>query len=130
MGPSLRIVHREDVPGVRTVAPVGCADMDTAPLLREALEDALSRSPSPTTVVVDCSGLTFCASAGLNEFLRARRTAVGRGVALCLSAPPEQLQRLLRVTEADTVLDVRPAPGTVSPDGRPAGAPEPDGPES
>ncbi|GAA4983402.1 hypothetical protein GCM10025734_05430 [Kitasatospora paranensis] len=106
---------------------MGDADMDTAPLLRQALEEELNRPPPPATVVVDCSGLTFCASAGLNEFLRARRTAGDRGIALCLSAPREQMRRLLRITETDTVLDVRP-PGTATHENRPAGARDQDGP--
>jgi anti-sigma B factor antagonist len=56
--------------------------------------------------MVDCSALTFCASAGLNALLRARLAATAGGTAFRL-AP--QLVRLLRVTEADTVFDIEPA---------------------
>lgn len=64
---------------VRTVdasellAPVGELDHYTAELLRSPLDEALDAGRS--RLVVDCSGLEFCDSTGLNVLLGARLRA-------------------------------------------------------
>ncbi|MER5356294.1 STAS domain-containing protein [Kitasatospora sp. NPDC002551] len=93
-------------PGTRLLVLDGEADLDTAAVLSEALDAALGYRPAPSLITVDCAGLTFCASAGLNEFLRARRSAMTAGIAFRLTRPRPQLRRLLRITEVDTVLEV------------------------
>ncbi|MEV6206195.1 STAS domain-containing protein [Kitasatospora sp. NPDC051914] len=106
MDTELRVTPRPAPPGVRMLAVVGQVDMDSAGLLAGALEEALNSPPAPDTLVVDCSALAFCTSAGLNELLRARLAAVAAGVAFRLASPTPRMSRLLRVTEADTVLDI------------------------
>ncbi|MFD0260103.1 STAS domain-containing protein [Kitasatospora indigofera] len=105
----LRITRHQATHPVRTVELDGAADMDTAPVLRAALEAELASSPAPEGLVVDCGRLTFCASSGLSELLRARSSALSLGIAFHLASPQEQLSRLLRLTEADTVLETVPA---------------------
>ncbi|WP_329950239.1 STAS domain-containing protein [Streptomyces sp. BE303] len=105
----LRITRRQTAPGVRQVALDGYADMDTAAVLRAALEDEFGATPLPTTLVVDCGELSFCASAGLNELLRGRLTAAGLGVTFQVASPRDQLRRLLHLTETSALLGVRPA---------------------
>ncbi len=51
------------------VTPAGELDHHTADLLREPLEDCLSKGLS--RLVVDCSRLEFCDSTGLNVLLGA-----------------------------------------------------------
>lgn len=69
--------------GVRTegcsevVTPVGELDHHTADLLREPLEHAVEQGR--VRLVVDCSGLEFCDSTGLNVLLGARLKAEAAG---------------------------------------------------
>ncbi|MGF1428274.1 STAS domain-containing protein [Kitasatospora sp. LaBMicrA B282] len=94
-------------PGVRVVAPVGDLDRDSAPDLRIALLRAIA-GDATTAVVVDCTGLGFCDSSGLNLLLRARLIAEEQNVELRLAAVPGQLARLLDVAGADQVFKVDP----------------------
>ncbi|MER7771524.1 STAS domain-containing protein [Kitasatospora sp. NPDC096140] len=100
--------RRPAPPGTRVLALTGHADLDTAPALARALGDALTATPVPGTLVVDCRDLTFCSSSGLNELLKARRAAGAAGTVFRLAAPGPQVTRLLRVTETDTVFDIIP----------------------
>jgi anti-sigma B factor antagonist len=70
----------------------GDLDVDTAPALRAALDQALAR-PTPR-VVVDMSGLQFCDSTGLSAFLLAGRHAADRGGWLRLAAPSDWMRGL------------------------------------
>ncbi|MFJ9609029.1 STAS domain-containing protein [Kitasatospora sp. NPDC101176] len=96
--------------GTCVLALTGEADMDTAPVLARALTAALAGTPRPDVLVVDCARLTFCASAGLNELLRARRAAEAAGVAFRLAAPGPQVVRLLDITGTDAVFEIDPGP--------------------
>ncbi|MDQ0904365.1 anti-anti-sigma factor [Streptomyces canus] len=77
----------------------GAYDMDTIAPFAEALETAASKY---TRVVVDASGITFADSTFLNLLLRIHRLTQLRVV-----APAEQLRRVLELTGADAVIDVR-----------------------
>ena len=59
------------------VTVTGELDRDTQEPLREALSEALERRPE--RIVVDCGGLTFCDSTGLNLLLTARLDALEAG---------------------------------------------------
>lgn len=59
------------------VTPVGELDHHTADLLREPLERAVEQGR--VRLVVDCSGLEFCDSTGLNVLLGARLKAEAAG---------------------------------------------------
>ncbi|MEW1913462.1 STAS domain-containing protein [Kitasatospora sp. NPDC085895] len=106
MQPVLRIAHRAGPGGVRVVEVLGEADMDTTGQLQVALRKAVAARPAPVAVVVDCSGLEFCAAAGLNALLRGREAALEAGVAFRLAAPRRQMRQLLRPTETDRVFTV------------------------
>ncbi|MCU7826817.1 STAS domain-containing protein [Kitasatospora sp. DSM 101779] len=106
MGTELRVTRRPAPPGVCRLALVGQADMETSDALAEALGGALGQEPAPELLSVDCAALDFCGSAGLNELLRARQSALAAGIAFRLASPSPQVVRLLEVTEADTVFDV------------------------
>ncbi|MFE6749766.1 STAS domain-containing protein [Kitasatospora purpeofusca] len=110
MHSALTITTDDGPAGTRLVALAGEADMDTAVLLNAHLHAALTRSPLPRTLDIDCSRLAFCTSSGLNEFLRARRSAAAQGTELRIVHPSRQLLRVLRITEADTVVTVVTAP--------------------
>ncbi|MCU7826818.1 STAS domain-containing protein [Kitasatospora sp. DSM 101779] len=109
MHPVIRVTHRSPTPGLRVVQLAGEADPGSTETLRAALDKALSRLPAPHTVVVDCSGLEFCTTAGLNELLTARERAAADGIAFRLSEPQEQLEQLLRVTGTHPLFDIEPA---------------------
>ncbi|MET9726762.1 STAS domain-containing protein [Streptomyces zaomyceticus] len=105
---------------VRTVgasellAPVGELDHHTAELLRSPLDDALEAGRS--RLVVDCSGLEFCDSTGLNVLLgaRLRADAAGGGVHLVGMRPP--VARVFQITGADAVFTVHETLATALPD--------------
>ncbi|WP_052391069.1 STAS domain-containing protein [Streptomyces sp. NRRL B-24484] len=115
MQPVLRTAHRNGPEGVRVVEVAGDADMDTTAPLRTALHRAVGARPAPVAVVVDCSGLEFCAAAGLNVLLRSREAALAAGVDFRLAAPRRQMRQLLRLTETDRVFTVDRARPTVVP---------------
>ncbi|MFG3054040.1 STAS domain-containing protein [Kitasatospora sp. NPDC048239] len=99
------------------VRPEGELDHDTAQPLREALEAALRGPPGP--VVIDCAGLTFCDSTGLNLLLRTRLAAEGDGRTLVLAGPSRMLARVLEITGAEAFFHIRPsvAEALAGPDG-------------
>jgi anti-anti-sigma factor len=82
----------------------GELDHDSAAPMREALEAALA-APAPH-IVVDCSGLGFCDSTGLNLLLRARLTAERAGGRIALAGPSPVVRRMLEITGALDVFHV------------------------
>ncbi|MFJ3205773.1 STAS domain-containing protein [Streptomyces sp. NPDC086989] len=92
----------------RVLAVVGEADIDTEPALARALTAALREPPPPRALTVDCSGLSFCGCAGLNQLLRVRHAAVEAGVSFALADLSPQVARLLDLTGARAVFDVLP----------------------
>ncbi|MFH9726703.1 STAS domain-containing protein [Streptomyces sp. NPDC017254] len=96
------------------LAPVGELDHHTAEILRSPLDDALDAGRS--RLVVDCSGLEFCDSTGLNVLLgaRLRADAAGGGVHLVGMRPP--VARVFHITGADAVFTVHETLATALPD--------------
>jgi anti-anti-sigma factor len=84
----------------------GELDHDTADSLSGALESALGGSAP--RVLVDCEGLEFCDSTGLNVLLRARLTAADAGTAVELSGLHAAVARLFEITGADGVFRTYP----------------------
>ncbi|WP_405010205.1 STAS domain-containing protein [Kitasatospora sp. NBC_01539] len=87
-----------------TLGPVGELDHDTAGPFADALDAAL-RTPR-AVVVVDCAGLGFCDSTGLNLLLRARTTAVADGSEIVIARPTPMIERMLAITGTGAVFRV------------------------
>ncbi|MER7764022.1 STAS domain-containing protein [Streptomyces sp. NPDC097619] len=113
-GTGLRISRRGAPAGTCVLVVAGEVDYDTAPMLVRSLNAALAGPPVPDSLVVDCSGLTFCGSAGLNALLTTYRSAAEGAVAFALASPLPQLRRLLRMTGVEAVLPITDTP-TVHP---------------
>ncbi|GAA1085893.1 MULTISPECIES: STAS domain-containing protein [Kitasatospora] len=86
------------------VRPEGELDRDGEAPLRDALEKAVAAAPG--LLVVDCAGLTFCDSAGLDLILGAREVVETAGGALVLAEPGAALSGLLEIAGAEEVLRV------------------------
>jgi anti-sigma B factor antagonist len=84
----------------------GDIDRATAPGLRQALEEALAAGRP--LVLIDMTDVSYIDSAGLSVLVGSRRQlAEGQQLALC--NVPARMQRVLRVTAFDHLLDVHSA---------------------
>jgi anti-sigma B factor antagonist len=91
---TIKVVERAGVDA--TVVEVdGELDLDSAPMLRAVLEDAVDRGD--TRIVVEASQLRFCDSVGLSVLLTTHFICEARGGYLRLAAPVDQLLHLLSV---------------------------------
>ncbi|WP_395297873.1 STAS domain-containing protein [Kitasatospora hibisci] len=86
----------------------GELDMVSADLLRTALDSALQTAG--TTVVIDCGGLGFCDSTGLNAMLRGRAIADAGGSRIELVRPRPLVLRMLELTGATDAFRIRDEP--------------------
>lgn len=98
------------------IAPQGELDHHTADLLRTSLEQCVDEGHSQ--LIVDCSGLDFCDSTGLNVLLGARLKAEAAGGRVALADMSPLVARLFEITGAgavfavfDTVAEALAAPG-------------------
>ena len=87
------------------VVLAGEADATTAPLLREVLAEQLDTGAR--LVTVDASGLSFLDSASMRVLVLAAWALKGRRGRLVLTRPQPVVARLLEITGADRLLDVR-----------------------
>ncbi|MFJ6350035.1 MULTISPECIES: STAS domain-containing protein [unclassified Streptomyces] len=104
-GPPARLtVRTRPGPGNGPVvlAVAGELDHDTAAPLREAL----ARTDASARVVVDCSGLRFCDSTGLNVLLRARLRLNESGGRLDLAGLRPPVDRMFEITGARSIFRV------------------------
>jgi anti-anti-sigma factor len=95
------------------VAVAGELDLDSAPALTSELtsamdERAIEAIEAIEAIVVDCQGMSFCDSTGLNALLAARLRAEGQGLAISLAAVPAATSRMFGITGADTVFQLYP----------------------
>ena len=88
------MAHRVDLDATVVVVE-GELDLDSAPMLRAVMDDAVDRGV--TRIVVDAAGLRFCDSVGLSVLLTTHFTCASRGGFVRLAAPGEQLLQLLSV---------------------------------
>jgi anti-anti-sigma factor len=88
------------------LTPEGELDHDTAELLSDPLEQCVEDGYS--RLVVDCSGLEFCDSTGLNVLLGARLQAEAAGGGVHLAAMTPVVARVFEITGADAVFTVHP----------------------
>ncbi|MET9194846.1 STAS domain-containing protein [Streptomyces olivaceus] len=96
----LLVEVREEGPSA-VVTPAGELDHHTADLLREPLEECLSKGFN--RLVVDCSRLEFCDSTGLNVLLGARLKAEAAGGGVHLVAMRPVVARVFEITGAEAV---------------------------
>ena len=89
------------------VAFEGELDLASAPALTSELDTAMD-DRGIGTIVVDCRGMSFCDSTGLNALLAARLRAEGQGMAFRLAAVPAATNRMFGITGADTVFQLYP----------------------
>ncbi|MFD3665530.1 STAS domain-containing protein [Streptomyces sp. NPDC058659] len=109
----LRVEVRTVGVGVELLTPVGELDHHTAELLRTPLDAALDAGRS--RLVVDCSGLEFCDSTGLNVLLGARLRADAAGGGVHLVAMRPTVARVFRITGADAVFTLHDTLATALP---------------
>ncbi|MFJ8663413.1 STAS domain-containing protein [Streptomyces sp. NPDC093795] len=81
---------------------VGELDRDGVEPLREALE----QGDGSGRIIVDCSGLGFCDSSGLNVLLRARMRVLEAGGRLDLAGLRPPVDRMFDITGARGVFQV------------------------
>ena len=87
------------------VVLAGEADTTTAGLLRETLAALLDTGAR--LVTIEASGLSFLDSASMRVLVLAARALRGRHGSLVLARPQPVVTRLLEITGADRLLDVR-----------------------
>jgi anti-anti-sigma factor len=80
----------------------GELDLAMAPSVRSRLADV------DGDIELDCSGLTFMDSAGINLFVEIHHASVDRGAKLTVVNAPRCVTRLLALTGVDRLIDVRP----------------------
>lgn len=93
------------------VALSGEADATTAAELRETLATQLDTGAR--LVTVDASGLSFLDSASLRVLILAAKALRGRHGKLVFARPQPLVARLLEITGADRLLDVRDLSGPI-----------------
>ncbi|MGE7437659.1 MULTISPECIES: STAS domain-containing protein [Kitasatospora] len=84
----------------------GYAHMDNEQHLRHELRQALARHPA--LLAIDLHAVDLFTTSALHTLLTARRSALAAGVPLVLAAPSPQAQRVLEITQTDTVFQVFP----------------------
>jgi anti-anti-sigma factor len=89
-------------PGVVVLTLAGELDHDTADALRGELEGR----NGAVRILVDCEGLRFCDSTGLNVLLRGRLHALEAGGRLELAGLRPPVDRMFEITGARTVFRV------------------------
>ncbi|MFF2543202.1 STAS domain-containing protein [Kitasatospora sp. NPDC058063] len=87
---------------------LGELDLDSSADLRAALNRTFAGPAG--VVVVDCAGLEFCDSTGLNALLRAKARAAVDGSRIELARPRPLILRMLELTGATDAFPIR---GTV-----------------
>ena len=92
------------------VVLAGESDMNTRELLRDVLEQAMSRPAQH--LVIDMSGLEFIDSATVHVLMDVQRTVAGDGGRMSFVAPHPLITRVLSLTGTDQIVPVYPDLGT------------------
>jgi anti-sigma B factor antagonist len=93
--------------GVAMVKLQGEADLHTAPILRDALNEAIESKPE--TLVVDLTGVTFIDSMMLGVLLSATRRARPNGTELRIVVDDPHVRRIFELTLLDHVMKLYPS---------------------
>ncbi|MET9897200.1 STAS domain-containing protein [Streptomyces sp. NPDC006446] len=97
-----RTIDRYDRRGRAVITLAGEIDLESAPLVRTALERCLD--DGVRTIDVDLARVTFCDCSGLNAFLRAAQQTTEAGGTLRLHHPPSTLALILDLTGSGFLL--------------------------
>jgi anti-anti-sigma factor len=81
-------------------------DSSNAEQVHEELLRALNGGPA--VLVVDMTGTSFCASAGIHALTRARSRAAAAGIGLRAAVSTCIVRRILELTRVDHLIDVYP----------------------
>ena len=81
----------------------GEIDVATAPLVQQAI---LAQIQCRTSTIADLADVTFLDASGVGMLIRADQLARRRGVRLTFTHPTGLVARVLRLTQADRILDI------------------------
>jgi anti-sigma B factor antagonist len=90
--------------GIAVVRLRGEADLHTAPILREALNEAIEQTPR--MLIVDMTGVTFIDSMMLGVLLSATRRARPEGTDLRIVIDDPHVRRIFELTLLDQVMQL------------------------
>ena len=83
------------------VAVTGEIDMASEAALREVVDSALEREPSPAEITIDLSEVSFLDSAGVRALLVCRGRAADRGARLLVRDPQPTVASVLQITRVN-----------------------------
>jgi anti-sigma B factor antagonist len=109
MSTPLRLgIDVQRVSGHPVLAVTGEIDIYTAPLFKQAVVNLVSEGAND--VVIDLSGVTFMDSSGFGTLLGATRRLRPLGGGLHLAGANSTIQRMLRLTRLDTIMQLYDSP--------------------
>lgn len=94
----------QKVEGCPVLMVKGEIDIYTAPMFKQAVVGLVS--DGNTNVVIDLSGVTFMDSSGFGTLLGATRRLRPAGGGLHLAGANSTIQRMLRLTRLDTIMEL------------------------
>ena len=94
--------------GIAVIAVAGRLTASGAPLLRNAVSDAIAGGAS--RIAIDLAGTEFVDSSGLGALIGGLKSARTAGGDLRIAAVPDAVRTVLRLTNLDRVLREHPTP--------------------
>jgi anti-anti-sigma factor len=88
---------------VAVIRVAGEIDVATAPLLQEAI---MAQIQCRTNTIADLADVSFMDASGVGMLIRVDQLARRRGVRLTITHPTGLVARVLRLTQADRILDI------------------------
>jgi anti-sigma B factor antagonist len=98
---SLDVLSRQTDAGVTVLAPSGRLDVAGAPMLKEAIGEAVKKGQP--RLVIDMEGVSFVDSTGLGSVIAALKLVRSSKGDLRLAAPNQQVRVVLELTTLDRV---------------------------
>ena len=88
---------------VAHIRVAGEIDVATAPLLQDAI---MAQIHCRTNTIADLADVSFMDASGVGMLIKADQLARRRGVRLTVTHPTGLVARVLRLTQADRILDI------------------------